>query len=341
MSEYLRTDEFSEPVLTNTAAWWAKMDVPGMNVVRDDVCDIVPAFDEFLPWTVRKVNLYDPETFEPSDVFVNKRSDTGKVLSPGLSDIYTNIQPHDVRDLMAAGLADVDYCVSSLGGLLHGRVMFASVQVGDLIGEINVEGQKLQPYLAVVNTYDGSSALKVVNTVIRPECLNTIDAGFRSGQGIGQLRHTTNVMDRVDDLKNAIRSYLSVMDDFQREVARMIQTDVSARQAEAVFDAFAPIPEPKVKNGVVSNKAAITRAENYRQALDETYTFDNRVGFVGTEWGLFQTITTIGQNETTLRKTAGGPATVDERKMVKLFTGKTGTEDAAIATRIEKVLQTA
>jgi len=346
MSALNRKDEFTEPVLTDTPAWWASMDVPGVNVVRKGMTSITEAFEQYLPWTVRKVRLYDANplgesddmiAYMPTEVFVTKRSDTGTILSGGLSDVYTPVQPIEVAELMERGLSDVDYKVASAGSLVQGRTMFASVRL-DEVGEMNVYGQKLQPLLAVVNSFDGSGALKVVNTVIRPECLNTIDAALFSGEKVGTLKHTTNVGTRIPFLQNSIRTYITVMDDFQREVAEMIETEVTPKQSKAVISKMSPIPEPTWANGVVSNKAAITRAEGRRETLTDLYENDPRVGFVGTKWGLVQMASTFRQNHIGLRKTESGPQSKAERKLVRLFEGKVAEDDRKDLLTINRVL---
>lgn len=333
-------DEFSEPVLTNTPAWWATFDVPGVNVVRDDVCSIVDAFDEFLPWEVRKVRLYDNEAFEPTDIYALKRTDNGRILSGGVTESYGIVNNSDVRDLMDAALRDTPYCVTSVGGLLGGSMTFASVRLDEVGGEINIHGQTLHPLLAVVNGFDGSSSLKVVNTVIRPECLNTIDAAFSQGAKVGNyLRHTRNVMDRVPDLQDAIRTFVTVMDDFQREVAAMIEAEVTIEQAEQVIRKASPIPAPKWKDGVVSNKAAITRAEDLREAYMTLYSEDDRVApWNGTKWGLFQTFSTYAQNEKGIRVSATGSKSKGERKLVKLFDGGIAAQDRQVKQMIDTLI---
>ena len=49
MSALNRKDEFTEPVLTDTPAWWASMDVPGVNVVRKGMTSITEAFEQYVP----------------------------------------------------------------------------------------------------------------------------------------------------------------------------------------------------------------------------------------------------------------------------------------------------
>ena len=62
MSVLDRRIEFSDTVFTrDRKAWWAGMDVPGVNVCTDERLNVADAFGRYLPWTVLKVELIDPE----------------------------------------------------------------------------------------------------------------------------------------------------------------------------------------------------------------------------------------------------------------------------------------
>ena len=149
------------------------------------------------------------------------------------------------------------------------------------------------------------------------------------------VRHTRNAPDAMRQMSHAVRRFTIVRDEFQTEMERMIATTVTGEQAHKVLDALAPVPV----DGDAS-KAAVTRAIGRREALETIYFGDDpRVGYRGTEWGLFQTASTFGQNDGGFRRTAGGPATRDDRKIEKALDGGKA-EDRAFST-IRRVLAAA
>lgn len=328
MSRFDRNDEFTDKVFTrDRRAWWSGMDVPGVNVCTDERLTVTPAYEQFLPWDVRKVNLYDPESFEGTDYYGLKRSDTGRILGVGTS-VYTVVQNSEVRDLLAEALTGIGYSVASIGALAHGKTTFVSLDFDDA-PDINAAGQRLFPYLAVVNSNDGSGSLRVYGTAIRPECYNTIDAGWLAGQKFAALRHTASISDRLHDVKADVRKFLDLPEQVERRVVRLIDTKIDATAYRRALEFATPIPDPKVKDGKVVNQRAITIAENYRDKVIDLAYNDERVGYDGTLWGLYQTFSTFDQWERRFRRTASSGATeIQHATLDRLFTGEQAVKDA-------------
>lgn len=63
------------------------------------------------------------------------------------------------------------------------------------------------PFVALLNSHDGTGACKVVNTQVRVVCWNTYNAASMEGERTGRqfvFRHTAKVMDRIDEAKQAL-----------------------------------------------------------------------------------------------------------------------------------------
>lgn len=296
MSRLSLEDEFTDEVFTRgRAAWWNSFNVPGVNVVSDERIDVRTAFDRYLPWEINKTRLIDGETFNESPYFGLRRSDTGRILGVG-SDTYTVVQNAEQRDLLAYALDGADYGVASIGALRHGATTFVSVDFGEELATARSEsGQSIETYLALVNSNDGGGSLKPYATGIRPECLNTIDAGWLAGTSFGALRHTTNIHDRLPQLQAAIRQYLGLAPKVARAIDRLTSVTVSSEAYRRALEVCTPIPSAKVKDGKVVNAREITLAEKRRDEILDLAFNDDRVGFAGTLWGAFQTFSTYDQ----------------------------------------------
>lgn len=326
MSRLDRTEEFTDRVFTrDRRAWWSGMDVPGVNITSDERLTVTAAFREYLPWEVRKVDLIDPETFDPTGVYGLKRDDTGRILGTA-TDRFVVVQNHEVEALLRGALDGIDYAVASIGALQYGGTTFVSVDFDDA-PTIDAAGQEVYPYLAVVNGHDGSGSLKVYATGIRPECFNTIDLGWLGGHRFGALRHTTNIHSRIPEVKADIREFLDLPAKAERVVRRLIDTRLDPQAYRRALEAATPIPEPKVKDGKVINQKAVTLAERRRgEILDLAYN-DERVGYEGTLWGAFQTLSTYEQHLAKFRRVGG----VSDRRQVtlgRLFSGQQASRDA-------------
>lgn len=352
MSALTPAQEFTDPVFTrDRAAWWSALSVPGVNVCTDRRMTAEEAFAEFLPWEVRKVQLADIEAAAPTELidphglrevvalpadkvdmvplYVHKRSDNDAVIgnSTGRCVIFQN---HEVRDMLAAALDGTDYAVASIGALKRGGLTFVSVDFADL-PDINIAGQTILPYLCLVNDHTGRGSLRSYGSGIRPECLNTISLGWLAGNQLGRLAHTTNMASRVPQLQAEIRRYLDLVPAAEQMVGRLIAARLAPADLSRAVDAMTPIPEAKVKDGKVTNRAAITRATERRDAIRELVVSDDRVGFVGTAWGLFQAFSTYAQHDKGFRRTeTSGVTSRQGATLVEHFTGKQEVNDSKL-----------
>ena len=327
MSRTPLKEEFTETVYTrDRATWWAGLNVPGLNVVDNRRLTVAEAHAEYLAWTVVKHPLVNGVTYETEPIFAHHRSDslTGPPL--GFStDRFVVVQNADSGGLLHAALDGIDYAVASIGALKSGAVTFCSVDF-DNAPDINASGQTIYQYLALVNAHDGRGSLKVYATGIRPECFNTIDVGWLSGHQLGRLNHTTSIMSRIPVLQSQIREYLDLAPLAERSISRMIDTPVTNAMFDRIVERLAPIPDPKVVKGQVTNASAITRAEAKRDTIREMYVSDPRVGFNGTLWGAFQTFSTYGQKERSFRRTSGVD-TLGQSSFTRFATGRQIADD--------------
>lgn len=338
MSNLIPRTEFSDNVFTrDRAAWWGRMDVPGVNVVTDERMTVKTAVQRFLPWEIEKVELgYQVteevgngetiSTFEGTPFRGLQRTDTQRVLGVA-TDAYTVASNAEQAEVLEEAVQGMDYAVASIGALAHGRTTFIAVDFADA-PDANASGQKIYPFLSVVNGNDGSGSLKLYATGIRPECYNTIDMGWMTGVKFGALRHTASISDRVKMIQNDIRTYLALPAKAEVMVRELTRHIVSAEAYRAALEHLTPIPEPKVKDGKTTNQREITNASNRRDAILDLAFNDERVGYQGTAWGAFQAFSTYDQWERQVRMTKGSGITVRQQTTLdKTFSGELAKND--------------
>lgn len=124
------------------------------------------------------------------------------------------------------------------------------------------------PFLAVLNSHDGTGAMKVVNTSVRVVCWNTYNAASLEGDRTGRqytFRHVGKVSERIDEAKQAIKG----LRDEQRRWAEMANRLASFRvDAAAVANfVYLTIPEPPADNTSERVKNNIERDRDTLRAL--------------------------------------------------------------------------
>jgi phage/plasmid-like protein (TIGR03299 family) len=101
------------------------------------------------------------------------------------------------------------------------------------------------PFLAVLNSHDGSGACKIVKTQVRVVCWNTYNAAWLEGERSGReyiFRHSSGVHDRLEEAKAALsglRDDVVAWTELSKELFGM-------KADEVVFNHFMAdfIPEP-------------------------------------------------------------------------------------------------
>lgn len=152
-----------------------------------------------LDWNVRT-----EKTETESGIILDKiaivREDTNDILGVH-SENYVPYQNEQLLELLTR--------VSSLTGLdIHkggefggGKKVFIQLKSNDLrIGNDKVEG-----YVTGINSFDGSTSLAFGNSNLTISCQNTFFAAYKS---LEKVRHTRNMVQRIDDICHGIESIL-------------------------------------------------------------------------------------------------------------------------------------
>ena len=198
---------------------------------------------------------------------------------------YEIFQNHDavavMETLVGGGWSPV------YGGALGGGAvafMVGTVPLALRTGEVS-------PYLAVVNSHDGSTGLRFANTPIRPACMNAIARTFKNATAVFSLRHTSRVTDRLDEARVALRlasAYYRRLDD---EIALLLDTPISGPLQEAMLESVYPV---KSLEGSARERRLGKRSKLLSH-LNSSPTIGPAIA--KTAWGMIQAVTELEQWE--------------------------------------------
>ena len=192
------------------------------------------------------------------------RNDTGLHLGT-VSKQFSLVTHAEMGEVMEA-LIDSDAALKfeTAGSVREGRQVWALAYLDEpeLIAGDNSE---TYPFLAILNSHDGTGAMKVVNTSVRVVCWNTYNAASLEGERTGRqytFRHVGKVSERIDDAKEAIKGLRAE----SRRWAEMANRLASFRVDQNAVDnfVFLTIPEPpadvtspRVKNNIESDRSTL------------------------------------------------------------------------------------
>lgn len=214
------------------------------------------------------------------------RNDTEAVLG-SVSDTFALVQHSVMGEILEAVLGLDNVKFETAGSCRGGAQVWALAYLDEPL-EVAGDDTATYPFIALLNSHDGTGACKVLPTSIRVVCWNTYNAASMQGEKSGRqfiFHHSSRVLDRIEDAKAALHG---VRDDAAAWVK--LATELGGLQAsDAAFHHFVCdfIPEPaadlispRVRKNIDTARAAFSRIYESSPTTD---------GHRGTALGLVDT----------------------------------------------------
>lgn len=107
-------------------------------------------------------------------------------------------------------------CIESAGVLGHGERVFITAKFPEPIRLAHKDNDLVEMYIVFTTSHDGKGAVTAMVTPIRVVCNNTLNAAFHNNSGRWNVRHTTNVNNRLANVAEATRA-LNLYDVYKAE----------------------------------------------------------------------------------------------------------------------------
>jgi len=177
------------------------------------------------------------------------------------------------------------------GSIKNGTVVFGSLALDrEITLDPNGVGDKVNTYLLVHTSHDGSLAIQASVTPVRVVCQNTLNMAVgRDGRKAKQsfrIRHTQTVTGKVAAAREALGLASKYLDAFEIEAQAMIAQQITTDTFDAIIKAAYPMPDEDVKG-------SLTKWNTKRDTLFDIWNGDTVKGSgVGeTAWGAYNTLT--------------------------------------------------
>ena len=175
------------------------------------------------------------------------------------------------------------------GSIKNGTVVFGSLA---LDRETNLDptgrGDKINNYLLVHTSHDGSLAIQASVTPVRVVCQNTLNMAVgRNGKGAKQsfrIRHTQTLQGKVAAAREALGMANTYLDEFDKIANEMISKEISDKTFFDIITAVYAKPEEDVKG-------ALTKWETKIDTLNDIYFGETCENIKGTAWGAYNALT--------------------------------------------------
>lgn len=223
--------------------------------------------------------------------FATYRKDTNDVFGV-VGARYEVIQNSEAFDFMDSLVQDEALEYETVGALGIGERIFLTAKLpGDLI----VKKENIDKYLVMTMAHDGSGAIQIMFTPIRPVCNNTLSIAIRKATNKVSIRHTKNAREKME-LSKKILGIVDIQsgrlsDAFNAMADRRLQDNALEHIILKAFN-FTKNEEGKIS----------TKATNIVEKVLEYHEIGiGQEGIKGTVWGAYNAVTGYQQNVQTYR----------------------------------------
>jgi phage/plasmid-like protein (TIGR03299 family) len=244
-------------------------------------------------WNVRLEDVSIPDGFssDKNYSFVTRTNPFNREQNDVLGVVGERYVPLQNEDLFDFGdlLLDNGGRWETAGSIKGGRVVFGSLALErETVLDPNGVSDKVNTYLLVNTSHDGSIAIQASITPVRVVCANTLNLALGKGRrGVKQsfkIRHTQTASGKVQQAREALGLANAYMDEFDKLAKSMIETEIT----KAKFDELILLAYPKPEKDA---KGSIKKWENKVDTLQSIYVGDYNNTISGTAWGAFNAMT--------------------------------------------------
>jgi phage/plasmid-like protein (TIGR03299 family) len=177
------------------------------------------------------------------------------------------------------------------GSIRGGRVVFGSIALQDSITlDPNGRADKIDNYLLINTSHDGSIAIQASITPVRVVCANTLNLALSSFKGKNaakqtfKIRHTQTAEGKIAVAREALGLAHKYIDEFSVMANAMIEKEITKSQFDDIVALAYPAPEKDAKGSVKKYDSKI-------DLLQSIYVGQYNDTIAGTAWGAYNALT--------------------------------------------------
>jgi phage/plasmid-like protein (TIGR03299 family) len=278
-------------------------------------------------WNVRLEDVETPEGFnsDKSYSFVTRTNPFDRDTNDILGVVGERYVPLQNEDLFSFGdnLLDGGGRWETAGSIKGGRVVFGSIALTDSITlDPNGRADKIDNYLLINTSHDGSIAIQASITPVRVVCANTLNLALSSFKGkkdvkqTFKIRHTQTAEGKIAVAREALGLAHKYIDEFSAIANQMIETEITNAQFDKIVELAYPAPTKDAKGSQKKHDAKT-------DLIQSIYVGQYNDTISGTAWGAFNALTERldwyrnsrgGNNESILASASGFDPMINAEK---------------------------
>lgn len=118
-----------------------------------------------------------------------------------------------------------------------GKVTYVSMKwKGDVLS-----GEKMDYYVVIVNSFNGTKPFGVYITPIRVSCKNTLNLAIKNAERFWKIRHTRTAEARIREVQDSLMAFNHYIKGLDTEIDRMKMLTVGDDKVKSFFETLFPI----------------------------------------------------------------------------------------------------
>lgn len=247
-------------------------------------------------WNVRLEDVGIPEGFasDKSYSFVTRTNPFDRTQNDVLGVVGERYVPMQNEDLFDFGdlMLDGGGRWETAGSIKGGRQVFGSLALErETVLDPSGVSDKINTYLLINTSHDGSVAIQASITPVRVVCANTLNVALSSvkgKKGIKQsfkIRHTATASGKVAQAREALGLANAYMDEFDIMAKEMIESEISKAKFDDLIALAYPAPTGEDKKG------SYKKYQSKVDLLQAIYVGQYNNTIAGTKWGAYNALT--------------------------------------------------
>lgn len=241
-------------------------------------------------WNVRLVHLsevLDFDTYAKDQYLVvrDNPGNNGQGVLAVVGDRY-NVVQNEQAFSFADTILDGGGRWETAGSIKNGTVIFGSLSFDSDVITLDPNGaaDKINKYLMVTTSHDGTSAVVAAKTNVRVVCANTLNFALRGVKQQFKIRHTQSVDGKIAAAREALAISHAYDEVFEAEAMALMAVKADAAMFDKIVSTIYPRPEEDVKG-------AFKKYDTLRDTIDEVYASATIDNIRGTAWGVMNALT--------------------------------------------------
>jgi phage/plasmid-like protein (TIGR03299 family) len=246
-------------------------------------------------WNVRLEDVAIPEGFasDRSFSFVTRTNPFNSEQNDVLGVVGERYVPLQNEDLFDFGdlMLDGGGRWETAGSIKGGRQVFGSLALErETVLDPNGVSDKVNTYLLINTSHDGSVAIQASITPVRVVCANTLNlalSSLKGNKGVKQsfkIRHTATASGKVQQAREALGLANTYMDKFDKLAQEMISKEITKAKFDEIVALAYPAPEKDAKG-------SFKKYNDKVDLIQSIYVGEYNNTISGTAWGAFNALT--------------------------------------------------